>query len=408
MSKPLVWILDTAFSLGIMLWGLYTTFSKWGISKSSRIKTIIIYLIFVLMLSGLLHSVTVAMAISVILISCAFEIEIHRMRALDAWGLWLLVGETFVLWTNTDASYGYRVIAILFLLGGFVFLRQYYAPHLYRRFGQVGMLGILISSLAIFVCFHGNHTINYWITLLMALGSLVSWIGLTLNKNKARKPLLLFDLDGTLIDSQPLVFETFRQVFARLKPGYPLSDKELYSFFGPTLETTFGKYFAPDEIEEVIALYQQINLDLHKTLLKEMPHALETIQHLAKRGYTMGIVSNKRRHVVELGLEQSGLKPYMSAVFGKEDQPACKPKPDGLIYATRQMGYKMDEVLYFGDNAADIQAAKGAAFFEVGYTLDKVQQDALFKTDPCVLLTDLREIETLLEEDRLWIDKSIW
>ena len=89
-------------------------------------------------------------------------------------------------------------------------------------------------------------------------------------------------------------------------------------------------------------------------------------------------------------------------------QPACKPKPDGLIYATRQMGYKMDEVLYFGDNAADIQAAKGAAFFEVGYTLDKVQQDALFKTDPCALLTDLREIETLLEEDHLWIDKSIW
>lgn len=218
------------------------------------------------------------------------------------------------------------------------------------------------------------------------------------SERNEKLPLLLFDLDGTLIDSQVMVFETFRQVFAHELPDYALSDEELYSFFGPTLEKTFLRYFEPDRIEEVIDLYQKINLDLHYTLLKEMPHALEVIQQLKDEGYTMAIVSNKRRHPVLLGMEICHLDPYFDAVFAREDQPACKPDPAGLLFAAKELGYEGKKVVYAGDNAADVQAAKAARFIPIGYTLDSTQKKALLAEGTRYLIEDLRDLPGLLRE----------
>lgn len=409
MDKTILWALDTGFGLLLMTWGVFTTLKKWGIEKRQSQKAIAIFFIFLFLLSALLHQVMIAMVIATLLVVVVFQMEIHTLRALDAWGLWLMIGIAFVLWTNTSAQIMMRVISILFLFGAFILIRQVYARKFYLRFGQVGILSILLVCGINYFCLQAEEKmLAYWLNAILILVGMIGFAYLSMNKKQASKPLLLFDLDGTLIDSQPLVFETFRQVFAKLKPGYPLSDQELYSFFGPTLETTFLRYFHPDEIDDVIELYQQINRQLHAEYLKEMPYALETIAELYDQGYVMGIVSNKRHAVVELGLEQSNLKPYMHAVYGKEDQPVCKPKPDGLIHAAKEMGYKLDEVLYFGDNAADIQAAKGAAFYSVGYTLDTVQKQSLLNAKPCAFIDDLRKITNLLKEDQIWIDKSIW
>lgn len=409
MENIILWALDIGFGLLLMTWGVFTTFQKWGVEKQQRFKAIAIYLIFVLLLTALIKQVMVAMIIAALLAAFIFQIEIHAWRALDAWGLWLIVGVAFVLGTNTKSEFIMRIISIIVLLGAFVLIRQVFTRKFYSRFGQVGMLSILFVCGAIFFCIQAEEkSIAYWLNIGLILLSIIGFVYVSMKKKSNVKPLLLFDLDGTLIDSQPLVFETFRQVFATLKPGYPLSDEELYSFFGPTLETTFLRYFPEDEVESVIEVYQQINRQLHATYLKEMPYALETIAALDEQGYVIGIVSNKRHAVVELGLEQSRLKPYMQAVYGKEDQPACKPKPDGLIHAAKQMGYKLDEVLYFGDNAADIQAAKGTAFYSVGYTLDEVQKQSLLNAKPCAFINDLRKIKDLLKEDQIWIDKSIW
>lgn len=222
------------------------------------------------------------------------------------------------------------------------------------------------------------------------------------------KPVLLFDLDGTLIDSQPLVFETFKQVFKKYKPDYTLSQEELYSFFGPTLEVTFAKYFPKEQIDEIIDEYQKINKDLHPSMLKRMPHAKELLENLNNKGYKIGIVSNKRTPVVQYGLELSELAPYCDLVLGKEDLPQPKPKADGLMKACQLMHTELDNVVYIGDNASDIAAAKNMAAYSIGYTNDPKQKEALIQSMPCAVVEDLLEIETLLKEDRTWNDNSIW
>lgn len=213
----------------------------------------------------------------------------------------------------------------------------------------------------------------------------------------AQDVLVLFDLDGTLIDSQALVFETFRRVFQERLPGYVLSDEELYSFFGPTLETTFSRYFPSEEIQDVIDRYQIINKSLHPSMLKEMPHAKEALEALKALGFTMGVVSNKRREPVLLGMEICHLNPYFDAVFAKENQPACKPSPDGLLHAAKCMGYEGKPVVYVGDNAADMQAAKRAGFLAIGYTLDETQKQSLNKEGADEQIDDLRQLDGILK-----------
>lgn len=222
------------------------------------------------------------------------------------------------------------------------------------------------------------------------------------------KPALLFDLDGTLIDSQPMVFETFKQVFKKYKPDYDLAPEELYSFFGPTLEVTFLKYFPEDQIDEIIEEYQKINKELHSTMLERMPHAKELLENLKKKGYKIGIVSNKRTPVVQYGLKLSELEPCCDLVLGKEDLPQPKPKADGLMKACRLLHTEFDNVVYIGDNPSDIAAAKNMAAYSIGYTNDPKQKEALIQSMPCAFVEDLLEIETLLKEDRTWNDNSIW
>ena len=298
-------------------------------------------------------------------------------------------------------------------------VRFWYLPGRYRHFGDGFYASLLLMGLLQTACLlayrfgwngTGSSTAELFNGLILMGAGVFGFSPWRARQQKLirKKPVLLFDLDGTLQDSQPLVFETFRQVFRQLKPDYALSEDELYSFFGPTLETTFSKYFPPEQVEEVIDLYQKINLALHDEMVTPMPHAAEVLKELKEEGYPIGIVSNKRTPVVHRGMKVCGFEDYADLVLGKEDLPKPKPEPDGLIKACMDLGGKLDSLIYVGDNPSDIQAAKKMAACSIGYTNDDRQRHALCQAAPCWNIKDLREILKITKEDHEWIDKSIW
>lgn len=222
------------------------------------------------------------------------------------------------------------------------------------------------------------------------------------------KPVVLFDLDGTLQDSKQMVMETFKQVFKERKPEITLSQDELDSFFGPTLEESFGKYFDESEIEGLIARYQEINLEMHHTMLHEIDHATEVLKQLKEDGYHMAIVSNKRRKAVELGVEVNHFEPYFEAVLGKEDLPQPKPSGTGLIEACSRMNVSRDNVVYVGDAKGDMLASKDVAMCCIGFSLEQKRLDQMKEAKADYLITDLREIIDIVKEKRTWNDTTIW
>lgn len=300
---------------------------------------------------------------------------------------------------------------------GFLFIYFIFRKKFYKRHGDCafmylvwyGAIRFYIEGLRTDSLMFGPIRVAQLVSLIMIVVGLIGLLGLIHKGLRLyKKPLVLFDLDGTLINSQNLVFETFRQVFKELKPDYKLSEEELYTFFGPTLEVTFSKYFKESEVESVIERYQQINRSLHDKLLEPIPNAQKMVKELHKSGYKMAVVSNKRHAMVEKGLKSSGLDKYFDLVMGKEDLPKPKPSASGLIEASVLMHTGHDDIVYVGDNAADVVAAKNMAAYSIGFSVDEKQLDKLKAAQPCRVIFDLYELVEILKEEKSWSDNMIW
>ena len=168
------------------------------------------------------------------------------------------------------------------------------------------------------------------------------------------------------------------------------------------------KYFKEEEIEEIIERYQQINLDLHYTMLKEIDHATELLETLKKDGYHLGIVSNKRIKAVELGVQVNHFEPYFDVLLGKEDLPIPKPSGTGLIEACSRMNVSRDNVIYVGDAKSDILSAKDVAMISVGFSKDEDRIEQMNQANPDYIIRDLRDLISICKEKRTWNDTSIW
>lgn len=202
---------------------------------------------------------------------------------------------------------------------------------------------------------------------------------------------ILFDLDGTLLNTKPLIDRSFIHTFEHFRPDYILSDEELDSFFGPTLYQTFSKYGKDEEeIQAMIAYYREFNIANHDEMVKAMPGAKSLIATLSQKGYNLGVVSSKKTDLLCHGLELFGLLEYMDVVIGADEVTNHKPAPDGIELAIKLIKEKREEdkkektflekvkaiyykpkkkvnrVAYVGDTLNDILAGKNANVNTIG------------------------------------------
>lgn len=175
--------------------------------------------------------------------------------------------------------------------------------------------------------------------------------------------MVLFDLDGTLLDTRGLIFASFIHTFEKYFPDYILTDEELESFFGPPLYETFRRYCDDDKkIEEMITYYRAFNKAEHNNYVKPMEGCKEVLRSLYKKGYKLGIVSSKKRDVLMLGVELAGVEDYISYYICEGEVENAKPAPDGILKCMENIDKTIlpNKVLYVGDHPSDIIAAKAA------------------------------------------------
>ncbi len=219
---------------------------------------------------------------------------------------------------------------------------------------------------------------------------------------KAKKPVLLFDLDGTLLDTEPLIKASFKHVFKQYKPEYELSEEELLSFMGPPLEASFRRFFDESMVDELVKCYREYNISHHEEWVKPLPHAKELLKKWKSEGYRIGIVSTKYRDVVELGLNVCGMRDDVELVLGGNEYDKPKPDKQGIIRACQLMNVSHDDCIYIGDTHTDVLAAIHAGAYAVAYMSNPKREDELKKVKPNRLITDLAELDDILKEDHAW------
>lgn len=208
---------------------------------------------------------------------------------------------------------------------------------------------------------------------------------------------VLFDLDGTLLDTKELIDRTFIYTFEHFRPGKVLTDGELNSFFGPSLRITFSKYSQDEkEIEEMIAYYRNYNQSIHDEMVKIFPGAKNLVHMLKKKGYKLGIVSSKKADLVAHGLDLFGIKDCFDIIIGEEDVTQPKPNPEGILKAIEQLGSQ--HAIYVGDGVGDIQAGKNAQIDTVGVLYTSFREKEILEQEPTYTIHSLSDMNTILVE----------
>ena len=169
---------------------------------------------------------------------------------------------------------------------------------------------------------------------------------------------LLFDLDGTLLNTKPLIDKSFIHVFEKFRPDYKLSDEELDSFFGPTLHQSFSRYSEDEEeIEEMIKYYREWNIPHHDEMVTAFSGARDTLKTLHKKGYNIGVVSSKKTDLVIHGLELFKLDSEIDIIIGADEVKNHKPAPDGILLAIERLkALKTKEEEVFERETKDLNA----------------------------------------------------
>lgn len=201
---------------------------------------------------------------------------------------------------------------------------------------------------------------------------------------------VLFDLDGTLLDSKELIYRSFVHTFEKFYPNHELSDAELDSFFGPPLNVTFAKYTNDSkQIEEMIDYYRQYNLEAHDELVNLFPGVKETIKYLSKHNYKLGVISAKKSDLVNHALEIFKIKEYFDIVIGQDEVKNPKPNPEGILLATRKL--KSNRAVYVGDSVSDIEAGKNAKIktCAIAYKKDNGRAPMLMEAEPDMFIDSM-------------------
>lgn len=169
---------------------------------------------------------------------------------------------------------------------------------------------------------------------------------------------ILFDLDGTLVDSVELIVRSFEHA-ARAHLGAAPSRAALAATIGRPLASVLEE-LAPGRGEQLVATYRAYLREHHDALVRPFPGAVDTLRELRARGYRLGIVTAKGRPQAELAFRLCALEPLVDVTVCAEDTTRHKPAPEPLLKAAADLGIPPARCLYVGDSTHDLIAARAA------------------------------------------------
>ena len=206
---------------------------------------------------------------------------------------------------------------------------------------------------------------------------------------------VLFDLDGTLIDSIELILASFRHATETVL-GEALPDEAMLSGVGMPLARQMRE-FSEEHADELLRVYREHNGRMHDSLVRAYPEVPETLVWLASRGYRMGVVTSKMNAMARRGLAVFDLARFFDVVVGSDDVTVHKPDPHPLLVAAAELVVAIERCAYVGDSVHDMAAARAAGCVAIGATWGVSTREALVEAGAEYVIEGMGELKGLLE-----------
>ena len=203
-------------------------------------------------------------------------------------------------------------------------------------------------------------------------------------------PVVLFDLDGTLIDSGAIILASFRHATATVLER-EATDEELLAVVGRGLRDEMLA-LGGERADELVQAYREHNEPLHREL-KSFVGVLEALRALRAQGRRLGVVTSKRSATVDLAFAMLPLDGMFETVVTADETERLKPDPEPLLLALERLHAEPKDAAYVGDSPFDIEAARAAGVFAVGVTWGGIfPRERLDAAGPDVVVDTVEEL----------------
>ena len=202
---------------------------------------------------------------------------------------------------------------------------------------------------------------------------------------------VIFDLDGTLIDSYQALFLAFRHTYENMGLA-PLSAEEVRRVLGHGIASTFQDLLGEERVPEAMKLFRRKYEEVMRPHTHLLPGAREVIETLHGRGIQLAIATNKLGYFARELFEYYGLDKLIAVIVGDGDVSQNKPDPEMLLLAIKKMQLKKEEVIFVGDSPIDIQTGKNAGVRVFAVPTGGTQREELEKAQPTLILDRLLDL----------------
>ncbi len=207
---------------------------------------------------------------------------------------------------------------------------------------------------------------------------------------------VLFDLDGTLIDSIELIQRSKTHAFESRGLAAP-PDEEWLAYIGTPLRAMFGHYTDDAaEVDRFIAAYREYQLEHHDRLISAYEGAAGALAAIRGRGHPVGIVTSKSVELSERGLAHVGLLGYVDTIVGFDSLERHKPDPAPVLLALDRLGADPAQAMFVGDSLHDMHAGRAAGVATVGALWGPFSESDLAPARPSYYLRELAELPALV------------
>lgn len=248
--------------------------------------------------------------------------------------------------------------------------------------------------------YFGNFKMAMLTSVVFIVIGILGYIGILDKFYKKKKPTVIFDVDGTLIDTKNSIISGFTKCFETFDKVENFTEERKQEVVGPALKEVFPKYFPNNSYDEVYKVYVTAQRKAAATENHPMEGVVEVLEALKENGYNVGIVSSRTHEGIVSLMKDFNFEQYFKDVRGVDEVNNPKPDPEGLYDIIEKNGWNKD-VVYIGDTMADVNTAKNYGAYCVAYLSNTKLEDVL-KANANIVITDMKDLLEILNKNTVF------
>jgi pyrophosphatase PpaX len=208
----------------------------------------------------------------------------------------------------------------------------------------------------------------------------------------ARPRVCLFDLDGTLIDSVPLILASFRHTFTATFGSAPPDSAWIAGMGRPLIDQLRDLVGDASLARQMADTYREFQDAHHDQLVRQFPGVREALLDLRERGHRVGVVTSKMREAALRGLLHAGLDSMVEIVIDAESSTRHKPHPEPVLLALAAFERTAQEAVFAGDSPHDIAAGRAAGVRTIATLCGPFSREQLEPAGPDAIVAGVPEV----------------